>query len=97
MLQCRSKARKGWSMRPGGEHRDVVVAGNDEERPVERVEVARGGLVLVRTAAMGEIPARRHEIGRDTLDERADPLLQRRVVEAVPRAEMEVGHVEDGR
>ena len=74
-----------------------MVTGNDEERPAERLEVARGGLVLVGTATVGEIPARGHEIGRDPLDELADPLLQGRVVEAVPRAEMEVGHVEDGR
>jgi hypothetical protein len=74
-----------------------VVTGNDQERPVERVEVSRGGLVLVGTATVREIPAHCHEIGRHALDELADPPLQGRVVEAVPRAEMEVGHVEDGR
>ena len=46
---------------------------------------------------MGQVAARDHELGRDPLDELADRLLERRVVEAVPRAEMEVGHVKDAR
>jgi len=77
------------------EERDVVVAGNDEERNAEFVQVTRGGFVLGRPAAVREVTGRDHERGPSTLDERADSLLEHRVVKPVPRAEMEVGHVED--
>ena len=44
---------------------------------------------------MGEIAARDDERRLDLLDELAERPLERRIVEPVPRAEMEVGHVED--
>jgi len=82
---------------PGRKRRNVVVPGNDEKGRAERSEVPRGGLVLLRPATVREVPAHDDEVGRDTLDELADSALEGRVVEAVPRAEMEVGHVEDAR
>jgi hypothetical protein len=80
-----------------GEHRNVVVPRDDEERRAEGVQVRRRCFVLLRPAAMRQVAARDDEIWRDTLDELADRALESRVVEAVPRAEMEVGHVEDAR
>ena len=74
-----------------------MVSGHDEERRAEGAEVRRGGLVLAAAVLVREISARDDEVGRDALDEVADRLLERRVVEAVPRAEMQVRHVEDAR
>ena len=53
--------------------------------------------MLARAPAVGEVAARDHELRFDAADELADRLLERRIVEAAPRAEMEVRHVEDAR
>jgi hypothetical protein len=74
-----------------------VVSRNDEERRSKGVEIPRGGLVLDLPAPVREVPARDDEVGRDTLNEVTDRTLEGRVIEAVPRAEMQVGHVEDAR
>ena len=74
-----------------------MVARDDEQRPAERPQVRRRGLVLASKPAMGEVAARDDDVGRHALHELADRPLEPRVVEAVPRAEMEVGHVEDAR
>jgi hypothetical protein len=74
-----------------------VISRDDEEWWTERVQVSRRRLVLLRMSAMGKVAARDEQIGRDALNELVDRPLERRVVEAVPRAEMEVGHVEDAR
>ena len=74
-----------------------MVSGHDEEWRPERVEVARGRLVLCGAPVVGEVAARHHEPRFDAADELADRLLERRIVEAAPRAEMEVRHVEDAR
>jgi hypothetical protein len=92
-LECPESAQH-----PGrGQHRDVVIPWDDQERRPEGAQVRRRRLVLAWATAMREVSARNDEVRRDTLDKLADRLLERRVVEAVPRAEMQVGHVEDAR
>ena len=51
-----------------------------------------GELVLGAPAAVGEVAARDHEIGRDVPEQRRERVLDGRVL---PRPEMEVGDVED--
>jgi hypothetical protein len=46
---------------------------------------------------MRQVAARDDEVGRDALDEATDRALESRILEAVPRAEVEVRHVEDAR
>ena len=75
-----------------------MVPGIDEQWPRR----ARGGiarlLVLGRSAAVGEVAAHRYEIGLDTVDRaRRIPCSSAGSSEPVPRAEMQVGHVEDAR
>ena len=97
MPQQRSNSRNGWSTRDGGSVGMSWFPGMTSSGRAERPQVACRGLVLGRTPTVGEVAARDDDIGRNPLDELADSPLERRVVEAVPRAEMEVGHVEDAR
>jgi hypothetical protein len=58
------------------------------------VEKTRGGLVLPARTAVREVAARDHKGRFDTADEfceRRGGVLER----GIPRAEMEIGHVED--
>jgi len=78
-------------------HRDVVVARDDQEGRSESAKVSGRRLVLARSAPVGEVSARDDNVRRDTLDEARNRTFERRIVEAVPRAEMEIRHVEDAR
>ena len=96
--QQRSNSRYGRVKRAGRPGRDVVVAGDRR---------GAAGRAPRRYFAAASCSARRPRCvrsplatttsGDDALDELADRPLERRVVEAVPRAEMEVRHVEDAR
>ena len=73
----------GMSWLPG------IASTGDAEPPQE----CRRPLVLVAAAAVGQVAARDHEFGTDTLDQRARaPRSRHRVV---PRAEVEIGDVQD--
>jgi hypothetical protein len=80
-----------------GKKRDVVVARNDEERSGEAAQIGGRRLVLDPPAAVRQVAAAHDECGIDTRYELRDRSLEPRFVEAVPRAEVEVGHVEDAR
>jgi hypothetical protein len=90
--------RLEWMQHPcRGQHRDVVIPRDDQERWPEGPQVGSCRLVLVPPTAMREVAARDDEIRRDARHELADRPFERWVVEAIPRAEMHVGHVEDAR
>ena len=74
-----------------------MVARDHEQRLPERAQVARRLLVLVAPPAVGEVAADDHELRLHMLHERPNSLLERRIVEPVARAEMEIRHVQDGR
>jgi hypothetical protein len=74
-----------------------VVARDDQEGRSESAKVSGRRLVLARSAPVGEVSARDDNVRRDTLDEARNRTFERRIVEAVPRAEMEIRHVEDAR
>src|SRR5260221_729450 len=71
---------------------NVVVAGDREYRCVEALEKRRGPLVLITAAAIRQVATCDHDLRADPLDQRSEAPLQDRVV---PRAEMEVGDVQD--
>ena len=54
----------------GGGVGDVVVPGDDEQRPPEASEEGRGALVLSPPAAMSEVAGDGDQLGLDALDQR---------------------------
>ncbi len=77
--------------------RNVVVSRYDEHGRAEPAEELRDRVVLRREAAVGEVAAR-HDEGRiDTLDQFGDGVLESGIMQCAPRADVEIGHVEDAR
>ena len=75
--------------------RDVVVAGDDEERSFEVSKKLRGPRVLFGSPTVGQVAACDQELGAKPLDECQDRAFDLGVVPRVPRADMEIRHVED--
>jgi hypothetical protein len=74
--------------------RDVVVARDGEDRPSEAAEEARGPLVLLRTAAVGQVATRDDQLGIHALDQGLEPRLQARLF---MRSDVEVREVNQSR
>ena len=71
--------------------RDVVVSGDDEERPVERAQEARRALVLLALVPVGEIAGREDELRVDLGHQRAQVALD---LGLLPRPGVEVRHLQ---
>src|SRR5206468_3988718 len=56
--------------------RDVVVSRDAEQRRPEAAQELRGGVVLLRPAAMGEVAARDHELWLEAVDDRPERPLR---------------------
>jgi hypothetical protein len=74
---------------------DVVVPRDGEHGRAEPVQEAGCGFMLLAPAAMGEVAARDYEVGIEASDELAEGRVGGRLAKRIPRAEMQVGHVED--
>ncbi len=72
-----------------------MVARDDEQRRAEASQESRRLLVLRTPSAVREVAARDHERRLDARDEISERLLRDRFLVRIPRAEMEIGHVED--
>ena len=70
---------------------------DEQRRPERRAGTRPPPRARPRRPRCVRSPLATTSFGLDPLDELADRPLERRIVEPVPRAEMEVGHVEDAR
>jgi hypothetical protein len=89
-LELRKRLREARDRRV----RDVVVARDGEDRPSEAAEEARGPLVLLRTAAVGQVATRDDQLGIHALDQGLEPRLQARLF---MRSDVEVREVNQSR
>ena len=77
----------------GGERvRDVVVAGNDQQRRTERTQKAGGRVVLLRCASVAEVAAYDHELRHKPVDEWAQRQFCGR---GLRRADVQIRNVQD--
>lgn len=72
-----------------------MVPRHDEKRPPERPEISLGHVVFVATPPVRQVATGDNKLGAQDLDKTADFPLESRIIKAVSRAEMQVGHVKD--
>ena len=85
--RVRESGRKGvWN---------VVVSWDHEQWSSEPAQELRGALVLGAPSAVCEVPAGNDQLRLETFRERRDRAFDLRIVLSVPRADVDVRHVED--
>jgi len=72
--------------------RDVVVARDDQQRPLESLQKCRRAVVLARPCAVRQIAAGDDQFGVDALDQGAERTLDLRLLDG---ADMQVREVEE--